>query len=127
MFSKSPNAKGIDPNEVKKAVKATHSEVGSFAIVANEWYYKQAVAWALATAKKRIALLKNDLIPWLGSRHINDLTSKDLLVGLQRIENRGAKETARSARQILNQIFRYARITQRTVNDGARFNWTAIS
>lgn len=110
-------ARGIDPSEAKKAVKASQSGVDSFAAIALEWYAKQEPTWAAATAKKRLSLLNNDLIPWLGKYHLDDLTSKDLLAGLQRIEERGAKDTARNARQVLAQIFRYARVTSRTNND----------
>lgn len=110
-------AKGIDPNDTKRATKAENTGVNSFAVVAREWYAKQLPTWSPATAKKRLALLDNDLLPWMGARQIDDLTSKDLLTGLQRIEARGAKDTAHNARQVLSQIFRYARVTQRTTND----------
>ena len=110
-------AKGIDPNEAKRASKATQNGIDSFAVIAREWYEKQLPTWAPATAKKRLALLENDLFPWMGNRQIDELTSRDLLTGLQRIENRGAKDTAHNARQVLSQIFRYARVTQRTTND----------
>jgi hypothetical protein len=99
-------AKGVDPNETKRATKATQSGANSFAAIAHEWYEKQLPTWAPATAKKRLALLENDLFPWMGNRQIDSLTSKDLLTGLQRIENRGAKDSAHNARQVLSQIFR---------------------
>lgn len=112
-------ASGIDPNQTKKAVKVSQSGADSFGAIAHEWYAKQLPSWADATAKKRLALLENDLIPWLGSKPIDSLTSLDLLNNLQRIEKRGATETARNARQMLSQIFRYARVTQRTTNNPA--------
>lgn len=110
-------ANGVNPNESKRAAKATQHGANSFAAIGREWYEKQLPTWAPATAKKRLALLENDLFPWLGARQIDELTSKDLLTGLQRIESRGAKDTAHNARQVLSQIFRYARVTQRTTND----------
>jgi hypothetical protein len=110
-------AKGIDPSEVKKAAKATLSGADSFAAIAFECYGKQEATWATVTAKKRLSLLSKDLISWLGSKHLDNLTSKDLLMELQRIEDRGAKDSARNARQVLAQIFRYARVTSRTTND----------
>lgn len=110
-------AKGIDPNEAKKAAKASQSGVDTFGAVALEWYAKQEPTWASTTAKKRLSLLNNDLIPWLGKTHIDNLTSQELLTGLQRIEDRGAIDTARNGRQVLAQIFRYARVTSRTKND----------
>lgn len=115
--ARSQIANGIDPSETKKAVKASQAGVNSFAAVALEWYAKQEPSWAPATAKKRLALLQNDLLPWLGKQDVDNLTAKDLLTGLQRIENRGAKDTAHNARQVLAQIFRYARVTSRTAND----------
>lgn len=110
-------ANGIDPSEEKKAVKASQTGLNSFGTVAMEWYAKQEPAWAPATAKKRSSLLQNDLLPWMGKLDIDTLTAKDLLAGLQRIESRGAKDTAHNARQVLAQIFRYARVTSRTTND----------
>ena len=110
-------SKGIDPNQAKRAAKATQDGQDSFGSIAREWYERQLQTWAPATAKKRLSLLENDLFPWIGSRQIDDLTSFDLLTSLQRIENRGAKETAHNARQVLAQIFRYARVTQRTKNN----------
>ena len=70
-------------------------------------------------SKKKLALLENDLFPWLGSRPISEITALDLLTTLQRIENRGAKETAHHGRQTAGQIFRYARLTQRCTHDPA--------
>jgi integrase len=115
--ARAQTAAGIDPSESKRAAKASRAGADCFESIAREWYEKQLPSWAIATAKKRLALLENDLFPWIGARQIAELTSKDLLTGLQRIENRGAKDTAHNARQVLSQIFRYARVTQRTTND----------
>ena len=86
----------IDPSAAKLARKASMGEAAanSFEVVALEWYEKQKPAWAATTAKKRKALIDNDLLPWLGKRPISDISAAELLTTLQRIENRGAKETA---------------------------------
>jgi integrase len=112
---------GIDPNELKKANKAhaQESAANSFTNLANEWYAKQLPHWAPATTKKRRALLDNDLIPYLGKRPINELKTIDLLTCLQRIEKRGAIDTAHNGRQVLNQICRYAKQTQRLEHNPA--------
>lgn len=108
-------ALGMDPSEVKRNTKLEQhaASTNSFTAVANEWYTKQANHWAPATAKKRRALLDNDLIPFLGNRGVNELQTFELLKCLQRIEARGAIETAHNGRQALNQIFRFAKQTQR--------------
>lgn len=90
-------ANGTNPNTAKRSAKASQSLTNSFAVIAREWYDKQLPAWAPATAKKRLALLENDLFPWMGARQMDGLTSKDLLTGLQRIEARGAKDIAHNA------------------------------
>ncbi|GAB1260780.1 tyrosine-type recombinase/integrase [Aurantivibrio plasticivorans] len=110
-------AEGVDPVQLKRTTKLAQSRINSFELIAREWYTKQLPTWAPATAKKRLALLENDLFPWLGASSVDDLTSMDLLTTLQRIESRGAKETAHNARQVLSQIYRYARVTQRSTND----------
>lgn len=114
-------AKGVDPAEVKRTAKTEQREAAanSFTAIANEWYAKQEPNWAPATAKKRRSLLDNDLIPYLGKRPVNDVETFDLLQCLQRIEKRGAIDTAHNGRQVLNQIFRYAKQTQRVKENPA--------
>ncbi len=113
-------AQGIDPKQDKRSKKAAESPDKFFEFIVREWYAKQQDTWATTTAKKRLALLNNDLLPWLGPRLIDDLKTFDLLACLQRIEDRGARDTAHNARQVLTQIFHYARITGRTTNEPER-------
>ena len=115
-------AGGVDPGAVRQAIKTRRGELAanSFEAISREWYAKQLPTWSKATAKKRLALLENDLFPWLGSKPVSDITALELLATLQRIENRGAKETAHNGRQVAAQIFRYARLTQRCTNDPAQ-------
>lgn len=112
---------GIDPGAVKNARKIASGEAAtnSFEVVAREWYEKQKPTWAPTTAKKRLALIENDLLPWLGKQPIADISAAELLTTLQRIEKRGAKDTAHNGRQVTAQIFRYARVTQRCKHDPA--------
>lgn len=112
---------GINPKELKRSERAARAiaSEGNFENVANAWYDQQLPTWSPATAKKRRALLDNDLIPWLGSRPISEINALELLQALKRIENRGAAETARNGRQVANQIFRYARLNQLCEHDPA--------
>ena len=114
-------AAGVDPGVVKKATKSLRIELAanSFEAISREWYAKQLPTWSDTTAKKRLALLENDLFPWLGNRPVSEITAMELLTTLQRIEDRGAKETAHNGRQVAAQIFRYARLTQRCQTDPA--------
>lgn len=106
---------GIDPSQERKA-KDTQQKLeatNSFKAIALEWYEKQLATWAKSTADKRKALLNNDIFPWIGPTPINQIDTHALLAVLQRIEDRGAIDTAHNARQVLNQIFRYAKQTRR--------------
>ena len=105
----------IDPTAFRKANTAALSRASknTFSIVADEWFHKQLPKWAESTAKKRKQLLNNDLISRLGTLPIENITTHELLSVLQRIEDRGAIDTAHNALQVLSQIFRYAKQSQR--------------
>ncbi|MBM7424828.1 tyrosine-type recombinase/integrase [Spongiibacter marinus] len=112
---------GIDPSQLRKTTKAKakFEANNTFSALAAEWYEKQRPSWALSTAVKREALIRNDLNPWLGNTPVNQIDTHSLLSTLQRIEDRGAIDTAHNARQVLNQIFRYAKQTQRVTENPA--------
>ncbi|TDG15631.1 DUF4102 domain-containing protein [Seongchinamella unica] len=112
---------GIDPAKIKRTRKARRNweAENTFQAVSEEWFQKQIGSWADGTTKKRRALLDNDLLPWLGKIPVADIETMDLLACLQRIEDRGALETAHNARQVLGQIFRYAKQTRRVSENPA--------
>jgi integrase len=64
-----------------------------------------------------VARFQRDLFPWLGGRPIADITAQELLVTVQRIEGRGALETAHRALHNCGQVFRYAVATGRAQRD----------
>lgn len=106
---------GIDPSQLRKSVKREQAKElqNTFKLLAAEWFEKQRSTWAQSTADKRQGLINNDLNPWLGRPPVSDIDTHDLLSVLQRIEDRGAIDTAHNARQVLNQIFRHAKQTRR--------------
>jgi integrase len=112
-------ANDIDPSENRKAVKATKTDkaANSFEVIAREWFVKNSKIWSDGHGDKIIRRLERDIFPWMGSRPIADINSKELLGVLQRIENRGAIETAHRALQNCGQVFRYAAATGRTERD----------
>lgn len=112
-------AAGIDPGEQRKAVKAAGevAAANSFGAIAREWFAKQQTDWAESHAKKVMARLEKDIFPWLGSRPITAITAPELLKHLERIEQRGAIETAHRALQTCGAVFRYAIRTGRAEGD----------
>ncbi|UDM17940.1 integrase arm-type DNA-binding domain-containing protein [Vogesella sp. XCS3] len=108
-------AEDIDPGEhrkVTKAIKVLQAE-NSLEAVAREWFAKFKPTWTDGHAERIIRRLERDIFPWLGSRPIADIEAPELLTNLQRIERRGAIETAHRAMQNTSQIFRYAIATGR--------------
>ena len=111
-------AHGIDPAAVRKAQKqAETEETETFEVIAREWHTKFTHTWTPGHAVKLLSALKRDLFPWIGARPIKELKAPELLASLQRIEGRGALETAHRMRGLLGQIFRYAVATGRAERD----------
>lgn len=112
-------ADGVDPGENRKAVKAARQvrAANSFEVVAREWYAKQAPNWAEHHGDRIIRRFERDIFPWIGGRPIADVTAPELLAVVQRIESRGALETAHRALGNCGQVFRYAVATGRALRD----------
>ena len=124
-------AEGIDPSEARKSEKTQRAETreterrlaegiplaDSFEAIAREWFEKFSAKWVPSHADKIIRRLERDVFPWLGSRPIAQIKAPELLAAVQRIEDRGAIDTAHRALQNCGQIFRYAIATGRAERD----------
>jgi len=110
---------GIDPSEIKKSQKRASRAIveNSFESVAREWVTKFSPKWT-ADHKERITRrFENNIFPWIGEKDIGEVTAPELLTLLQRIENRGALDTAHRTHQNCGQVFRYAIATGKAVAD----------
>ena len=58
------------------------------------WYVKQAPQWSASLAERSLRQFERDLFPRIGSRVMTDIHPMDLLAALQKMEERGAGETA---------------------------------
>jgi len=114
-------AESIDPGEHRKATKAARAEsaANSFEAIAGELLAMRTRKLASGTAARERRLLDKDLIPYIGSRPIADVTAPELLAALRKIEGRGAIETAHRARALAGQIFCYAIATGRAERNPA--------
>lgn len=99
---------GIDPGRAKQERQhaAQISADNTFKSVALEWLERQDVADV--TADKNRWLLEQYLFPTLGERPIADITPRELLDTLRKIEKTGKLETASRAKNKAGQVFRYA-------------------
>jgi integrase len=113
-------ADGIDPSQVRKALKQSkyHNE-STFEVVAREWHTKFTPTWTAGHAVTILSRLEHNVFPWIGERPIIEIKAPELLTVLRRIESRGALETAHRVRAICGQVFRYAIATGRAERDPA--------
>ncbi len=112
-------ADGVDPSSNRKAQKAAKAELGAntFEVIAREWLQKFA---GTKTQKYWDGVLKRferDIFPWLGGKPVAEISSKELLATVRRIEARGAVESAHRALSSCGQVFRYAVATGRAERD----------
>lgn len=112
-------ANGLDPSALRKAAKrqAERQVSDRFEAIAREWMEKMGTQWKPTHASKVTLRLKNDVFPWIGDRPIAEIKAGELLELLQRVENRGAIDSARRIHQTCCQVFNFAIATDRiTVN-----------
>lgn len=100
----------INPAAYKRQLKQAHisTDQRSFSAIANEWLSKNKSGWSETHSERTEGCLKRDVFPWIGKTDINQVTPSDVIKIMQRVEARGAAETARRARQCISQVYRYA-------------------
>lgn len=106
-------SRGLDPAEHRKAERAAGMERSgnTFEVIAREWLAKQT--WVPHYRIKVEAWFQNDIWPWIGGLPIAEITAPQFLQCAQRMENRGAIESAHRMLQNCGQVMRYAIATGR--------------
>ena len=124
--AKLQKAEGYDPVQVRKVekLKAGRTEGDTFKVVALEWYKKQAPGWSESHAVRMLRQFERDLFPWIGERRMIDIHPMELLSALQKVEERGALETADRALMLARQVWDYwlptATVQQRNITEGLK-------
>lgn len=110
---------GVDPSAQRQAHKVASAERAgnSFEAIAREWFASFSKKWAKGHADKIIRRLEVNVFPRLGARPIAEISSRDVLAVLRKIEDRKAIETAHRTKQNCSQVFRYAVATGRAERD----------
>ena len=105
---KSLLARGVNPNQRKESTKQENVETAknTFKAIAEDWYSKQS--WAPKHAKNIKSRLEKDVYPVIGHKPITEISIKDILSVLRKIEERGALDVAKRINQYCTQIFDYA-------------------
>lgn len=112
-------ANGKDPSEVKQTQKteARLEAANTFEAVAREWLGKKAAKQVDKTRSRNLRILELNIFKYIGSTPINQVTPKDLLSALHKMEQRGIVDSAHRALQICGEVFRYAIATDRAQAD----------
>lgn len=124
--AKLQKAAGVDPVQVRKLEKLKGQRAGgdTFKAVAEEWHAKQKEGWSAEHAKRTLRQLERDLFPWLGDRDMATIEPMELLAVLQKVEERGALETADRALMLARQVYEYwlptADKAQRNITEGLK-------
>jgi integrase len=117
---------GRDPVQARKLerLKATRTGGDTFKVIAIEWYGKQAPQWSDSHAGRMLRQLERDLFPWIGERPMAEIHAMELLAVLQKVEERGALETADRALMLARQVWDYwlptASVQQRNITVGLK-------
>lgn len=121
---------GVDPGAKKQVDKLTMHLMANttFEGIAEEWLQKMRNRWVSTHYDRIERRLERDIYPHLGNRPVSEITTPEVLAVLQKIEARGALETAKRAKQNCSQVFRYAVETGRAEKDPtALFSSSALS
>ena len=103
-------AADIDPADARKEKKLVAKEKAgnTFEKIAREWHNNRLGAWRESTAKDTIQRLEKDIFPSIGALPVGEITHKQVISALRKIEDRGAKEVARRLKATCARIFSYA-------------------
>lgn len=119
-------AMGQDPRTAEKEAQTAErlNTSDTFEAVAREWHAKQLDSWSPGHGGRTLRQLERDLFPWLGQRPMAEIDPMELLTVLQKIEERGAMETADRALMLARQVYEYwlptADKTQRNITEGLK-------
>ena len=108
-------AAGVDPSDAKQERKRQTqlNAANTFESVARDWHEHQKSRWSPKHGQGILHRLEMDVFPQIGSRPVADLTPRQVLAAMQKIEHRGAHDIAHRAMQITSQVFRFAIVTDR--------------
>lgn len=103
-------ADGVDPGELKKAIKTQKAEraANSFEAIAREWYAKAYADKADSTREKTMTRLQQDVFPVIGAMPVSAIEPAHIRTVIERIEQRGALDIAKRVFNYIGRALRYA-------------------
>lgn len=105
-------ADGVDPGAVRRQAKRDAALViaNSFAAMAEEWMLKTSGRRAEITQNRIVSWFQRFVYPSFGHLPITEVTPRDVLAMLRKIEDRGAIDSARRVRAYCSEVFQFASV-----------------
>ncbi|NKF23070.1 tyrosine-type recombinase/integrase [Solimonas marina] len=103
-------AVGVNPSDARKEARrvSATATLSAFAAVVERWKADELSGGTADYQKRVMRMLERDVLPHIGQRPIADIKPRELIAVFDRIRERGVEETARRARTVVGQVFRYA-------------------
>ncbi len=100
---------GVDPKPRKTDPREQELETdqNTFEALALLWLTKMGASRSASTQEKVQAWLQHDLFPFIGAMPASAIKARDILGVIQRVEARGAIDSAHRMKQMCGQILRY--------------------
>lgn len=112
-------SQGLPADHAPADARKASSDVPTFETVALDWFAIQSPMWAPNHAKRVREMMQNDILPALGGMPVSAVKVVDVLPVLRAIEDRGALDAAKRARQRISAIFGHAIASGLAENDPA--------
>jgi len=101
---------GIDPSEVKKEKKfgMMLNETNTFSILAKQWWEHEKGMWTKEHGQRLWRRLEMNSFKILDRKPIDQILTRDILIVIKGIEDRGALDVASRVLQDIRRVFSYA-------------------
>lgn len=101
---------GKDPVLERKIRKASHIEASDrlFRSIASDWMERQKHRWCKGHYLRSKSAMERDVFPLIGHLPVEAITAMMVSCAIERVEKRGARESAGKLLQHVSSIFRYA-------------------
>ena len=94
--------------------------VNTFKAVAIEWHEKLKSKWSNSHADRKWHYLEKDVFPTFGDTPIKNITPRELLTLLDKIQARGDIDVAHRVKGLCGEVFRYGIHTDRCDRDATQ-------
>ncbi len=100
---------GQDPKQAKRdaRVRQQAEQENTFEALARQWLAKMEPSRSAGTQDKVATWLDHDVFPFIGAMPVAAMKPRDILIVVQKVEARGAIDSAHRIKQVCGQIFRF--------------------